>query len=206
LKGFAHIAAQSLLLARAAQNIHASEVLSRAVLNAVMANIAVVDKQGTIIIINEGWERFALENGCEPQSHKVGVGANCLEVCERAAAGLDNEAQAVLNGIKAVLAQSQATFKHEYSCPSPTEQRWFSVRASYLNKAEGGAVIVHLNITERKASEESLKQTHLLLKQSLRFNEALPSAMPTPVFTKRDQVYPARRNRGARGGRSTAGA
>ena len=50
-----------------------SEGLSRAVLNSMMANIAVVDRHGTIIAINDGWERFAEENGGDPASPKSGV-------------------------------------------------------------------------------------------------------------------------------------
>ena len=148
---------------QAEEAVYTSEALNRAVLNSVLANIAVVDKHGTIIAINEGWERFAQENGCDPQSLKVSVGANYLEVCERAGVGLDEEAQAVSNGIKAVLAQSQATFKHEYPCDSPTEQRWFSMQVSHLNRAEGGAVIAHFNNTEHRQMEDALQESEQML-------------------------------------------
>ncbi len=148
---------------QAEEAVYTSEALNRAVLNSVLANIAVVDKHGTIIAINEGWERFAQENGCDPQSLKVSVGANYLEVCERAGVGLDEEAQAVSNGIKAVLTQSQATFKHEYPCDSPTEQRWFSMQVSHLNRAEGGAVIAHFNNTEHRQMEDALQESEQML-------------------------------------------
>jgi PAS domain S-box-containing protein len=57
-----------------------------------------------------------------------------------------------------------------------------------LNKDELGNLMSYdglmQDITEHKEAEESLKQAHLLLKQSLRFTEALLSAIPTPVFHK----------------------
>ena len=66
---------------RMEEAIHASEVLNRAVLNSVMANIAVVDKHGIIIAVNEGWKLFAQENGADASLPGDGVGANYLEVC-----------------------------------------------------------------------------------------------------------------------------
>ncbi len=158
MRGNLELAQQEIIVRKQAEEaLLASEALNRAVLNSVMANIAVVNKHGTIIAINEGWEQFALENGSDPQSPNVSVGANYLEVCEQAAASEGDEAQSVLNGIKAVLAQSQATFKHEYPCDSPTEQRWFSMHVSRLNRAEGGAVISHFNITESKLAENLIR-------------------------------------------------
>lgn len=133
-----------------------SEVLNRAVLNSVMANIAVVDRHGQIITINEGWERFARENGADAPTPGVGVGANYLEVCARAVRDVGDEAQQLLNGLRGVLAHSQATFRHEYACHSPTEQRWFTMQVSPLSRADGGAVIAQINITERKRAEQVL--------------------------------------------------
>jgi PAS domain S-box-containing protein len=143
-----------------------SDALNRAVLNSVMSNIAVVDKHGTIISVNERWERFAQENGCDAQSLKVGVGANYLEVCEKAARDLGADAQEISNGIRGLLTHSQKMFRHEYPCHSPTEERWFAMQVSHLNQAEGGAVIAHFNITERKKSEAALLNLRTAVEQS----------------------------------------
>ena len=133
-----------------------SDALNRAVLNSMMANIAVVDRHGTIIAINDGWERFARENGADNMMSKVGVGVNYLEVCERAAQTLGEEAQEILDGLRGVLAHSKMTFKHEYPCHSPTQYRWFTMHVSPLSREEGGAVIAQINITERKRAEQVL--------------------------------------------------
>jgi PAS domain S-box-containing protein len=139
-----------------ADALRASEVLIRTVLNSVMANIAVVDRHGTIIALNESWERFAQENRDDTSLLGGCVGANYLEVCERAAQDLGDEAQEILNGIRGVMACSQATFRHEYPSHSPTEQRWFSMQVSPLTREEGGAVVAHIDITERKHAERLL--------------------------------------------------
>ena len=136
--------------------LHDSEALNRAVIDSVMANIAVVDPQGKIIAVNDGWERFARENGADPASPVVGVGANYLDVCARAALGLGDEANVIRNGLQAVLNRTAATFKYEYDCHSPTALRWFSMQVSPLARSAGGAVIAQVNITERKQAEQLL--------------------------------------------------
>jgi len=169
-----------------------SESLSSAVLNSMTANIAVVDRHGTIIAINDGWERFAQENGGDPASPKFGVGTNYLEVCARAARDLGAEGQEILDGIKGVLAHSQATFSHEYPCHSPTEQRWFSMLVSPLDRADGGAVITQINITERKRAEEVFFRSQQML-------EIVLDNIPARVFWKdRDLIYLGCNSAGAR--------
>ena len=133
-----------------------SEALNRAVINSMMANIAVVDRHGTIIAINDGWERFARENGAENMMSTLSVGANYLEVCQRAAKESDSQVQDVLDGLRAVLDHSRPTYKHEYPCHSPSEHRWFTMQVSPLSREEGGAVIAQINITERKRAEQLL--------------------------------------------------
>ncbi len=134
-----------------------SEALNRAVINSMMANIAVVDRHGTIIAINDGWERFARENGADDKMATLGVGANYLEVCQRAAQEDDGQIQQVLDGLRGVLDHSRPTFKHEYACHSPTEHRWFTMQVSALSREEGGAVVAQINITERKRAEKVLE-------------------------------------------------
>ncbi|WP_395732780.1 PAS domain S-box protein [Prosthecobacter sp.] len=134
-----------------------SEALNRAVINSMMANIAVVDRHGTIITINDGWERFALENGADASLSAVGVGANYLDVCQRSMQELGDEARHVMEGLRSVLDHSQPTFKYEYACHSPTELRWFTMQVSPLSRKEGGAVIAQINITDRKRAEQVLE-------------------------------------------------
>ena len=141
-----------------------SEILTRAVLNSMMTNIAVVDRHGTIIATNEGWELFLREIGEGTKLPAVGVGANYLEVCEHAIRNFNGEASAILKGVRGVLAHSQGTFKHEYY--SLTKHRWFDLHVSPLAREEGGAVIVQNDISDRKQAEEilheSMERFHIL--------------------------------------------
>ncbi len=131
-----------------------SEAFNRAILNSLTAHIAVVAKDGTIIAVNDAWERFALDNGVDSIA-KIGVGANYLAICRQAVDDEADTAQEVLDGLQAVLDGSETRFSLEYpySCHSPTEQRWFLLLATPLKNGSQGAVVSHLNITERKQAE-----------------------------------------------------
>ena len=56
---------------------------NRAILDSLSAHIAVLDKAGNIIAVNEAWENFAESNCLEEQIASTGVGQNYLRVCEK---------------------------------------------------------------------------------------------------------------------------
>ncbi len=130
------------------------EAFAQAILNSLTAHIAVLDRSGTILAVNDSWQRFAAEHG-ECGDLRVGVGVNYLEVCRRACEPDAQEARAALAGIERILADPQsAPFEMEYPCHSPDEHRWFLMRVSPLRGDEGGAVVSHMDITARKLAEE----------------------------------------------------
>ncbi len=132
-----------------------SEALNRAILSSLTTHIAVLAKDGAIIAVNDAWERFARDNGAEANAY-TGVGSNYLATCRRAV-DEDGEAadtaQKALTGIQAVLDGTESRFTLEYPCHSPTEKRWFLLLATPLKNGHSGAVLSHLNITERKQAE-----------------------------------------------------
>jgi PAS domain S-box-containing protein len=132
-----------------------SEELNQAVLNSLTAHIAVLDREGRIVAVNDAWRRFASENDAA-ETH-VGVGVNYLRACTQAAtAGDGDDSGRVMAGIEAVLQGERAEFSVEYPCHSPGEERWFLLHANPLPRERGGAVVSHINITERKRAEEAL--------------------------------------------------
>lgn len=148
------------------QAMPADNNLDHAVLNSLSAQIIVLDRQGTIVAVNDAWVRFARDNGA-PAALMKGIGINYLDVCRQATGPGSEGAQACLAGLLAVLAGSQAEFELEYPCHSPAEKRWFFLRAVPLISGPGGVVISHLNITESKKIEKALsdsrEQVQLLL-------------------------------------------
>jgi PAS domain S-box-containing protein len=137
---------------RAEEALRASEAVTGGILTSLAGHMAILDRNGGIVRVNEAWDQFALENGAEALAG-ISVGANYLEVCRRATRGSEPSAQVALEGIEAVLAGAAEEFTLEYPCHAPAEERWFVMRVTPLKRPEGGAVISHVNITARKVAE-----------------------------------------------------
>ncbi len=133
--------------------------LNTAVLASINSEIAILDRSGVIIAVNEAWNEFALGNGSAGAESRIGVGLNYIEVCQRASLAGEEMAQSVIKGLRSVLDGELAFFESEYPCDSPTESRWFRMRVMPLKRADGGVVVSHLDITERKLAE---KDAHYL--------------------------------------------
>src|SRR5262245_18041883 len=139
---------------RAETTLRESQALNQAVLDSLAANIAVLDRDGNIIAVNEDWRLFARENGGAAIADSVGI--NYLDVCRRARELGDGQIEATLDGIQAVLDGARPNFTVEYPCHSPSEQRWFLMSVTPLGGERGGAVVAHNDITARKQAEEAI--------------------------------------------------
>ena len=128
--------------------------ISRLVLDSLSAEVAVLDKHGTIVDVNDAWKRFALANGGSPET--TGVGVNYLEVCRKAEDDESFLADKAYCGIRRVLDGAQTAFMLEYPCHSDTEHRWFLLSVSRLKSKRSHVVTTHLSITERKRTEQQL--------------------------------------------------
>lgn len=146
--------------------LHEKDELNRRTLQALPAHIAVVDREGKIVSVNQAWEHFAEENGATDRSG-VAVGANYLEVCRRASASGSAEAQKAMEGLQDVLAGRAERFTIEYGCHDPGGgKRWFLMNVvPFPQEGGGGAVITHLNVSERRQAEEDVHLQATLLEQ-----------------------------------------
>jgi signal transduction histidine kinase len=129
------------------------------VLDAMPANIALLDERGLIVDVNAAWKRFACGNGMATAGY--GVGSDYPGICD---AVLDNHAAQAAADIRAVLDGQLADARVEYPCHSPSEKRWFRMTATPLRRGDGsryGAVVMHVDISERKHAEfaELFEQT-----------------------------------------------
>jgi PAS domain S-box-containing protein len=148
------------------------EELSSQTFQALPSHIAVIDRDGAIVSVNQAWTEFACGNaGSDAASVKVG--ANYLDVCRRASAANAEDADQALAGIESVLAGSSQQFNMEYACHSLAEKRWFLMTVTPLvSKGLAGAVISHLNITDRKQAEAALLESEQRIQQALRVSHS----------------------------------
>ncbi len=133
---------------------HVAE-LSHAILSSLRDHVAVLDEDGVIITVNEAWARSTGDRGLVRGSC---VGDHYLEVCRRAAVDPDDSASRALAGIGAVLAGAMPYFELEYACVSATERRWFVMTVTPFKKPEGGVVVVHRDITDRRRLREAIEE------------------------------------------------
>ena len=143
-------------------NLLADFTFGKAVLDALHTHIALLDRQGTILVVNASWQRFGEANGIRDK--RFGVGANYFAVCR---AAVDPSARAAATGIQDVLSERRSSFYHEYPCHSPDEKRWFALRAKPLADYPDFAVVTHENITERILATRTLAQHAQLVKLNL---------------------------------------
>ncbi|HVF87642.1 MAG TPA: PAS domain S-box protein, partial [Pyrinomonadaceae bacterium] len=143
----------------AEERLRASQELNEAVLNSLTAHIAVLDKHGTITVVNESWRRFARENGGDSMTQVVGIGSNYLAVCDDVEGDEAGDLKFICDGIREVLDGRREFFSREYPCHSPTTKRWFLLTVSPLTHEGGGAVVSHFNITARRQAEENLRES-----------------------------------------------
>ena len=126
------------------------------ILDAMSPHIALLDEQGVIRSVNASWKSFAVANGL--RSHDFGVGLSYPGLCDDLADDCIDDVRQVAADIRAVLEGRAAEASIEYPCHSPTEQRWFRMSVTPLRAqdqagATRGAVVMHLDISERKRGE-----------------------------------------------------
>ena len=131
----------------------------QAVEDSVLDHMAVLDRHGTIVAINEAWRQFAEANGALHGERSTGIGVNYLEVCRRAADAGSAGAAEVVDGIEAVLDGRHALFTLEYECHAPGLERWYQMAVTPLRTAAGGAVVVHADVTQRRAAEAAVRHS-----------------------------------------------
>jgi diguanylate cyclase (GGDEF)-like protein/PAS domain S-box-containing protein len=136
-----------------------------AILNALPAHIALLDAEGMIVAVNDSWKSFADANALK--SPQYGIGLNYLEICDIAVEEDEtSNAHSVAHGIRSVLEYEATSFSIEYACHSPNEQRWFQLVVTPLYKdVLLGAVVMHINTTERKLTENALRESNQKFEQ-----------------------------------------
>jgi len=133
-----------------------------AVLDAHPAHIAIVNQFGEIVTVNRSWLQFAEANdGLD--STTLLPGGNYLAVCDAAVGHCAQEAEAIADALRSILACEKPEFKREYSCHSPNELRWFTVNIrGFEYEGERHAVISHINCTSEHLDRDHFKKLSLV--------------------------------------------
>jgi PAS domain S-box-containing protein len=137
----------------------------QATLDSLSTHVAVLDPAGRIVLVNQAWRAFALENGFGDPA--CGVGADYVAASE-AATGADAETgHRVAEAIRAVLAGLAERWDGEYPCHGPGEERWFTVRVTRCRDPRLGVVVAHENVSAERLAERRRAIAELALRESL---------------------------------------
>jgi len=131
--------------------LRASEGMKSAILASLGSGVAVVDRKGTIIAVNDSWVKRT-DEAAPPAASEAGVGDNYLAGWRQVAARVPHAREAVA-GIEAVLQRRRESFALTYPSSSSPKSRWFQLSAVPLESSDGGAVISQTDITDWKHAE-----------------------------------------------------
>lgn len=198
-------------LEEAEAQLRQKKELNAAIINAMPAQMAVTDREGTIIQANHAWRLFALENaGNSEWSLGIGdphIGVNFFTICDRADDAERQQAQAAGAGLRAVLAGGIPRFAMESVCRTANDERWFILNISPLHQGEAGALLAYTEITHIKQAQllpekfrqqlQALARRHLDIQESERHRLSMElhdqvsqalTALKISLFTAQVQV------------------
>jgi signal transduction histidine kinase len=137
-----------------------SEIMLQVIIDACVSNIAVLDKFGTIVQVNNVWRLFADRHG--PTAKRYGVGLNYLDVCKTAWGIPADEVAAVADDLCRVLDGKDLELSREFHWYNESADMWFMMRAVRFDLPLFGdssrILVTHEDVTELKRAQESLHE------------------------------------------------
>jgi PAS domain S-box-containing protein len=158
-----------------------------AVLDALPAHIAVLDPSGVIVSVNHSWIEFAKANGMKLEG--LGVGVNYPQLCDAVVGDDAADARKAARCIRSVLDGSAESASFEYDWRVGSGRQWIRMSVTpFAGEAGAGAVVMHINISERRVAEEALRESELRFRSIV---ELSPNAIFTSVDDRVGFANPA---------------
>jgi two-component system, LuxR family, sensor kinase FixL len=147
LRLVAEVLANALARKQAEDLLRASEAMKTSILHSLRSGVAVVDRDGRVLALNDNWGRLVQESG----DLAVNVGESLLDAA--AAPGGQARLAELGNGVLSVLQGTRDSFGCEYTTQSGSEPRWWSAVVVPLERPEGGAVVTRADVTDLRRAE-----------------------------------------------------
>ncbi len=123
------------------------------ILDALPAQIALLDAAGTIRYVNRAWQNYAERNGATAAG--VGLGGNYLKQGISAWTLQEEDAQTVVAGIARVVEGDQSGFALDFQAKTDDGPRWLKIVCVPMPRREDGIVILQVDATDRVLAEEA---------------------------------------------------
>ncbi len=123
--------------------------LLQASLDALTKQIAILDRHGRIIAVNQAWCRFI--DATEPSVPAHGIGSRYLDIA------VPGERR--FSAMEEVIADIRPSFQALYQTATPEGDRWFMIRAQRFRIAGKARIIVsHEDVTELMTAQASVSE------------------------------------------------
>ena len=129
-----------------------SEALHRALIASLPGRAAIIDREGRIVAVNRRWEQVAAERAGGAKAPSP-IGDDYLRPDAHGGLAGGEPAAEVAPCIRAVLAGETEGITIEYEWSGSGGRRWYELLVERLDRIEGGAIITHLDITNRRVAE-----------------------------------------------------
>ncbi|KJU83855.1 diguanylate cyclase/phosphodiesterase with PAS/PAC sensor(s) [Candidatus Magnetobacterium bavaricum] len=141
----------------------AGKELSQAVLDCLAINVAVLDRDGGVISVNQPWRDYAIRQD-ESCLLSINAGANYIEKCSTIEGHCTQYGMTASAGVSAVLNGQMQRFECEYLCK---ENTWFLLQAVPLDGKDGSVVVSYFDITRLKGAEAEIKTLYAAVDESI---------------------------------------
>ena len=139
--------------------------LYRALLASLQDQVAILDADGTVIRVNDSWQRHA-DTPSPCPFERARVGDNFLLCCQQASDILavlhpedrDPSPRRLFSGTAAVLLGEYQRYETDYELKHDGHREWFTIRVESLERADGGAVVTRANISARRQAQTEIEE------------------------------------------------
>jgi C4-dicarboxylate-specific signal transduction histidine kinase/integral membrane sensor domain MASE1 len=153
LRLVAEVLANALARKQTEDALRASEAMKSSILHSLASGVAVVDRDGRVLALNDNWGVLARQSG----DAVVRVGDNLVEASRRESAPAAAPFTEFDDGVQSVLRGTRDSFACEYTTQADPrtgrEARWWSVVVVPLDRPEGGAVVTRADVTDLRRAE-----------------------------------------------------
>lgn len=136
---------------QAEEELLAAARFQQAVFDSLAAQIAVLDRHGTVIQTNAVWRKYAVSNGFVQSPHFWG--GNFLEILDRMTGHDQKAMQAASAGIASVVTGGAPSFQLAEPFCTPLDGHWFMMRVMPVHDISERVVVSLEDVSELKAAE-----------------------------------------------------
>jgi DNA-binding CsgD family transcriptional regulator len=124
-------------------------------LTSLPVHVAVLDANGIIVAVNDGWRRFGRSNGLQQPADGIGTDYVASGTPSPSAAGM---ALNLADELRRLLRGELGLLTYAYACATPKRKLWFVLIGMPLAAPEPrGAVMIHVDISDLMVSDAVLQ-------------------------------------------------